>query len=125
MSWVNSLTSRFGSLFELANLRLLSTVPDKKEVLNSIFSSVDKIDFSNLRMSTDMLKAPVVFPDFNLEISFSISSVVVGYIKKESQTGLCKYSVRNFSTIGIALVKLLPMLESMYYKHLPPQLGYF
>ena len=38
-------------------------------------------------MSTDMLKGPVAFPGFNLEISFSISSVVVGKIKKESETG--------------------------------------
>ena len=62
----------------LANFKSLSTITHKNEVLNSIFSGVDKTDFSNLRMSTNMLKGPVAFPDFNLEISFSISSVVVG-----------------------------------------------
>ena len=96
----------------LANFRSLGTVPDKNEVLNSIFSGVEKTDFNSLRMSTDMLKGPVAFPDFNLEISFSISSVVVGLIKKESQTGLCKYSTGDFSTIGIDLVKSLPLLAT-------------
>ena len=98
-------------------------VPDKNEVLNSIFSGVDKTDFNSLRMSTDTLKGPVAFPDFNLEISFSISSVVVGYTKKESQTGLCKYSTEDFSTIGIDLVKSLPMLEKYVLKAFATSIG--
>ena len=62
----------------LANFRSFGTVPDKNEVLNIIVRGIDKTDFNNLRMSTDMLKGPVALPDFNLEISFSISSIVVG-----------------------------------------------
>jgi len=58
----------------LANFRSLSKIPHKNVLLNGIFSGVDKTDFSNLRMSTNMLKGPVAFPDFNLEISISICS---------------------------------------------------
>jgi len=62
----------------LDNFRAFSTLPDRTELLKGIFNGVDNTDFSSLRRSTDILKGPVVFPGFNLEISFSISSVVVG-----------------------------------------------
>jgi len=45
----------------LANFRSLSTIPHKNEVLNSVFSGVDKTDFGNLRISTvSIFSAPTI-----------------------------------------------------------------
>jgi len=62
----------------LDNFRAYGTLPNRNDLLKSIFNGVDKTHFSSFRMSTDILKGPVAFPGFHLEISFSISSVVVG-----------------------------------------------
>ena len=45
----------------------------EKELLKIISSGFDGTVFKSLRMSTDILKGPVDLPDFNLEISSSIS----------------------------------------------------
>jgi len=48
--------------------------------------------FNILRIITGILKGPVALLDFSLVISDSISSAVVGEIKKVLQKGVFKYS---------------------------------
>ena len=74
----------------LANFISEGTIPDEKELLKIISSGFDRTVFKSLRMPTDILKGPVDLPDFNLEISSSISLEVVGTIKKLHWIQLCK-----------------------------------
>ena len=74
----------------IANFISVGTIPDEKEVLKIISSGFDMTVFKRLSMSTDALKGPVDLPDFSLEISSSISLVVVGKIKKLGWIQLCK-----------------------------------
>ena len=43
------------TVITLDNFRAFGTLPDRNELLKSIFNGVDKTDFNSLRMSTDML----------------------------------------------------------------------
>ena len=65
----------------LASFKSDGTTPVTKEELKIISNGFEIIDFSNLRISVDILNGPTAFQNFSLEISTSISLLVVGKTK--------------------------------------------
>ena len=61
-------------------------------------------------MVTGILKGPVALLDFSLVISFSISSAVIGEIKKLLQGGVFNYSKGDIPTFGIEKARSFPIL---------------
>ena len=59
-------------------------MPIEKETLNKVSNGFDITVSRIFRIDTGILNGPVVFPSFNLELSFTISSEVTGEIYKLS-----------------------------------------
>ena len=93
---------------------LSGTIPVSKEALNRTSRGLDITVFKILRIVTGALKGPVPLLDFSLVISVSISSAVVGEIKKLLQEGVFKYSKGDISTFDIKQARSFPVLAKHY-----------